>query len=103
MFRCPAYAHIVGDERSKLDLDSAFFLGYQKGVKDFKLWDLKANKVLISRDVIFDKKAMLHNTHKDEMQAPKNHYSDEYVVQVELETHNLKDDTQNVERASSKD
>ena len=46
---------------------------------------------------------MLQNIQKDEMQAPKNHYNDEYVVQVELETHNAKDDTQNAERASIKD
>ena len=73
VFRCPLYAHIVGDE-------SYIFLGYQKGVKPFKLWDPKANKVLIGRHVIFYKKSMLQNTHKDDMQASKNHYSDEYVV-----------------------
>ena len=49
--------------------------------------------MVISRDVIFDEKTMLYNTKKDEMQAPKNHYSDEYVVQVELKTHNANDDT----------
>ena len=36
------------------------------------------------------------------MITPKNHYSDEYVIQVELETHNAKDDTQNAERVSIK-
>ena len=36
------------------------------------------------------------------MQALKNNYSDEYVVQVELEIHNIKDDTQNEKRASTK-
>ena len=36
------------------------------------------------------------------MQAPKNHYSDEYMVHVELETYNAKDDTQNAEKASTK-
>ena len=55
----------------------------------------EANKVMISRDAIFDEKVMLQNTQKDEMHALKNHYSDEYVVQVELETHNTKDDTHN--------
>ena len=55
MFGCPAYAHIAGEERSKRDTKSrqCTFLGYQKGVKGFKLWDLKANKVVINRDVIF--------------------------------------------------
>ena len=104
VFGCPTYAHIVGDERSKLDAKSRqyIFLRYQKGVKGFKLWDPKANKVVISRDVIFDKKVMLHNTHKEEKQAPKNHCINEYVVQVELKTHNVKNDTQNAERASTK-
>ena len=59
--------------------------------------------MVISRDVIFDEKIMLHNTQKEDKQAPENHYSDEHVVQVELETHNAKDDTQNVEIASTKD
>ena len=82
MFGCPTYAHIAGDERSKLDAKSrqCIFLGYHKRVKGFKLWDLKVNKVVISRDVIFDERAMLHNTHTDEMQAPKKHYSDKCVV-----------------------
>ena len=29
--------------------------------------------MVISRDVIFDEKAMLQNTQKEEKQAPKNH------------------------------
>ena len=64
VFRCPAYAHIAGDERSKLDAKSrqCIFLGYHKREKGFKLWDPKANKVVIARDVIFDEKFRLHNT-----------------------------------------
>ena len=58
--------------------------------------------MVISRDVIFNKKAILKNTLKEEKHASKNHYNDKYVVQVELETHNTKDDTQNAKRASTK-
>ena len=84
-------------ERSlMLSLNSAFF-------RDIRKWDPKANKVVISRDVIFDEKVMFQNTQNDEMRAPKNPYSDEYVVQVELETHNSKDDTYNAKKASTKD
>ena len=54
-------------------------MGYHKGVKGFKLWDPKSNKVLINRDVIFDEKIMLQNTQKEEMHALENHYN-EYVV-----------------------
>ena len=66
VFGCPTYAHIAGEERSKLDAKSrqCIYLGYQKGVKGFKLWDMKANKAVISRDLIFDEKAMLQNTQK---------------------------------------
>ena len=86
VFECPAYARIVGEERSKLDAKSrqCIFLGYQKGVKGFKLWDPKANKVVISKDMIFDEKVMFQNTQKEEKQASENHYIDKYVVQVEL-------------------
>ena len=58
--------------------------------------------MVISRDVIFDEKAMFQNTQKDEMQALKNHYSDDYMVHVDLETYNVKDDIQNAEKASIK-
>ena len=73
VFGCPTYAHIGRDERPKFDAKSShcIFVGYQKGVKGFKLWDPKVNKVVISRDVIFDEKAMLQNTKKEEKQAPK--------------------------------
>ena len=55
MFGCLAYSHIDGEERSNLDAKfrQCIVLGYQKGVKGFKLWDLKASKVVINRDVIF--------------------------------------------------
>ena len=59
--------------------------------------------MVISKDVIFDKKSMLQNTQKEKKKALENHYSDEYMVQVKLETHNAKDGTQNAERASTKD
>ena len=59
--------------------------------------------MVINRDVIFDEKVILKNTKKEDKHALENHYNDEYVVLVELETHNAKDGTQNVEIASTKD
>ncbi|KAL6343157.1 hypothetical protein AAG906_020946 [Vitis piasezkii] len=75
VFGCPAYVHIPNEEISKLDAKSrqCIFLGYQKEVKGFKLWDPKANKVVISRDV------------------------------VELETHDIEDHAQNARKSSSED
>nr|GFA63361.1 Gag-Pol polyprotein [Tanacetum cinerariifolium] len=42
-------------ETTKLDLKSrkCLFLGYADGVKGYRLWDLTAHKVVVSRDVVF--------------------------------------------------
>ena len=64
VFGCPAYVHIPSKERSKLDLKSrqCVFLRYGKGVNGYKFWDPKANKVVISRDMIFDENFILKST-----------------------------------------
>uniref|UniRef100_A0A2N9FQZ7 Integrase catalytic domain-containing protein n=1 Tax=Fagus sylvatica TaxID=28930 RepID=A0A2N9FQZ7_FAGSY len=51
------------EDRSKLDPKSkkCIFLGFKKGVKGYKLWDPVAQKVVISRDVVFDEKWSLMN------------------------------------------
>lgn len=36
-----------------------FFLGYNPGVKEYKLWSSESQKVIISRDVTFDETAMI--------------------------------------------
>lgn len=61
-----AYMYIYSNERSKLDAKSRqyIFLGYQKGVKGFKHYDPKANKMVISRDVFFLMKKPCYNVLK---------------------------------------
>ncbi|KAL4311552.1 hypothetical protein GQ457_01G017790 [Hibiscus cannabinus] len=61
IFGCPTYVHVPGDERSKLDAKSkkCIFLGYKKGVKGYKFWDLIARRMVINRDAIFDEHTML--------------------------------------------
>ena len=60
IFGCPKYVHISGEDRSKLNPKSKkyIFLGFKKGVKGYKLWDPVAQKVVISRDAVFDEKSM---------------------------------------------
>ena len=61
IFGCPTYIHIPIEERSKLDSKSkkGIFLGFKKGVKGYKLWDPMAQKVVISRDVVFDENSKI--------------------------------------------
>ena len=49
------------DQSLMESLDNVSF-GYPKGVKGFKLWDPKTNKVVISKDAIFDEKSLLQIT-----------------------------------------
>ena len=61
IFGCPTYVHIPSKERSKLDAKSkqCIFLGYEKGVKGYKLWNPETKKLVISRDVVFDEASMV--------------------------------------------
>jgi len=56
VFGCKAYAHISRDEWKNLKPMSLefIFLGFEKGVKGYRLWDLKNKKKVLSRDVVFD-------------------------------------------------
>ena len=53
--------HVQSGERSKLDSKSrkCVFLGFEKGVKGYRLWDPILKKTVTSRDVIFDEAFML--------------------------------------------
>ena len=68
-------------------------------MKRFKLWEPKANKVVISRYVIFDEKSMLQSTQEKEKQVPENCNSNE---QVELESYIDEDNVQEIRSSSSR-
>ena len=56
IFGCPAYVYVQSGKCSKLDLKSrkCIFLGFEKGVKGYRLWDPISKKTVTSRDVKFD-------------------------------------------------
>jgi transposase InsO family protein len=68
-FGCEAFVHIDKENRTKLEAKSkkCTFIGY--GVNDFgyHLWDYENNKIIRSRDVIFNEKVM----YKDQLQGKK--------------------------------
>lgn len=55
-FGCPAHVFILKDQRQKFDSHSfeAIFLGYSEDTKAYRLLNVHNNKLIISRDVIFD-------------------------------------------------
>ena len=63
------------------------FLGFQKGAKGYKLWDLVAKKVVISRYAIFVEKSMIKTFRKEEESQVVGSSSDsgKLVMQVELD------------------
>uniref|UniRef100_A0A2N9HA88 CCHC-type domain-containing protein n=1 Tax=Fagus sylvatica TaxID=28930 RepID=A0A2N9HA88_FAGSY len=74
--------------RSKLDPKSkkCIFLGFKKGVKGYKLWDPVAQKVVISRDVVFDEKSMTKAFKEEKSQAAESSNNiGRSTVQVELD------------------
>lgn len=75
VFGCSAYAHIPSDQRAKLDSKSlrCIFLGFEKGVKGYKLWDPTNRKVSYSRDVVFDEASMLNRELEKEVQENSKH------------------------------
>ncbi|WVZ79655.1 hypothetical protein U9M48_027210 [Paspalum notatum var. saurae] len=58
VFGCTAYAHV---DNGKLEPRAikCIFLGYQSGVKGYKLWNPQTQKVVLSRNVIFNETGML--------------------------------------------
>ncbi|OAE21955.1 hypothetical protein AXG93_242s1390 [Marchantia polymorpha subsp. ruderalis] len=60
-FGCTAYPLIPKEHKTKLDPTSkkCRFLGYVSGVKGYRLWDPVANKVIVSRDVSFNRTGLL--------------------------------------------
>src|SRR5207237_4123209 len=60
VFGCIAYAHV---DNGKLEPRAikCIFLSYESGVKGYKLWNPQTKKVVISRNIIFNESAMLHD------------------------------------------
>jgi hypothetical protein len=55
VFDCDAYVHVPKENSSKMDkkAEKCIFIGYKDGLKGYKLWNPKTNKVVYSRDVVF--------------------------------------------------
>ncbi|KAL2608738.1 hypothetical protein R1flu_027311 [Riccia fluitans] len=70
VFSCVVYAHTPTENRTKLDpkVKKCYFLGYQQGVKGYRLWDPVDHKLFVNRDVSFNEARSLKEGEK--AQAP---------------------------------
>ncbi|KAI4363876.1 hypothetical protein MLD38_020041 [Melastoma candidum] len=83
VFGCPAYAHV---KEGKLEprAKKCIFLGYQSGVKGYRLYCPEARKFMISRDVTFDESAMLHSRKESSVSIDTGNESVSEKVEFEL-------------------
>ena len=96
IFGCLAYVHMQSEEYSKLDSKSrkCIFLGFEKGVKGYSLWDPISKKTVTSRDVIFDEAFMLK---QNETKTCDNSSQEKLTVEVELDKNSSPSDKGDVE------
>ena len=55
VFGCEAYVHVLKEKITKLDYkaQNCIFIGYGDGIKGYKCWNPKSQKIVYSHDVIF--------------------------------------------------
>ncbi|KAI3780212.1 hypothetical protein L2E82_10183 [Cichorium intybus] len=83
-FGCPAYARVDNGKLEPRAL-KCVFLGYNPGVKGYKLWSNDLNKIIISRDVTFDESAMIHQTFDSTEDTVASSNANEEKAQMEVE------------------
>ncbi|KAL1569220.1 Retrovirus-related Pol polyprotein from transposon TNT 1-94 [Salvia divinorum] len=63
IFGCTVYYHV---SEGKLDprAKKGVFVGYGDGVKGYRIWSPSENRVILSRNVVFDENSMLNSVVK---------------------------------------
>jgi hypothetical protein len=82
-FGCESFVHIDKENRTKIEKKSkkCTFIGYSVNDFGYRLWDYENNKIIRSRDVIFNEKVM----YKDQLQGKKQEKEKpEYTVLDEI-------------------
>ena len=66
VFGCKAFIHVPKEQRSKFNSKSiaCIFVRYKDAKFDYKLWDPKEKKMIISRDVVFMRMKTWHTLRK---------------------------------------
>lgn len=72
VFGCIAYAHVPDEKRKKLDdkSEKCIFMGVSENSKAYKLFNPLTNKIVISRDVVFDEENAWNWSDKKQQLTP---------------------------------
>jgi transposase InsO family protein len=63
VFGCTTYYH-VNDGKLEPRAKKGIFVGYGDGVKGYRIWSPSENRVIFSRNVVFDENSMINSTMK---------------------------------------
>lgn len=79
--------HISCEDQSKLDpkLKKCVFVGYTKGMKGFKLWDMVKKNMVISIYVVFYDHLMLKQSIATDMSAFEGESFNKKVIQMDVD------------------
>jgi hypothetical protein len=68
VFGCDVYIHTLKKERSKLDPKSkkGIFVGYDESKQGYRVFDIELQKVIVSRDIIFNENEFTFGRNYDE-------------------------------------
>ena len=82
VFGCITFAHIPEAERRKLDMkaNNLRFVGYSDTQKGYRLFDVRNNKIIVKRDVIFNEADFGHQKESVEMVIKKEVYAQNKLV-----------------------
>lgn len=86
VFGCTAYAHINDGKLAHIAV-KCILKGYSSESKGYRLWYLESKKVILSRDVTFNKKVMIKSFGSEHsISSPNQVDRDRVGEKVELET-----------------
>lgn len=93
VFGCCVWATTVNKKKLDARAEKCVMLGYEEGVKGYRLWHIKSRKIIISRDVVFQEDVFpfKENQEEDEKQAK----FEEFKVCFEEENNAINEDVAN--------
>ena len=84
VFGCTAYAHV---DNGKLEPRAVkcVFLGYGSGVKGYKLWNPETQKVMVSRNVVFNESVMFVDSSSTDTLSVSSDEEEQHEIGVQVE------------------